>query len=273
MNENIEHQTDDWFIHRHLAQNMDARLDWLKTSPKAILLAGCDFDESRELLAKRYPDGQFTEMDGQAAHLAISQKMRQSKKSLWQKLGKDKLQSFEQALDAPFASASFDMVWSNLGLFQAQEPTVLFERWSDVLRVDGMVFLSYFGPDTLQEVKALLHANGIAVKTPKVWDMHDLGDMLFHHGFYDPVMDMDRLSLSYQNGERFWQDLQLLPIWSLLDIAPEEQDAAKQLVDQAFANGQLSDITLELIFGHAIKKIMLPENEAMVQFYPSKPSI
>ncbi len=270
MNAILERQSDDWFIHTHLAKDMDARLDWLKTKPNAILLSGSDFDESRELLAKRYPNVLITEMDSQADRLALSQKQRDQKKSLWQKLGKDKVTQQCQSLEAPFPTASVQMVWSNLGLFQAANPTDLFERWSDILQADGMVFFSYFGPDTLLEIRQHLIKHGIDVRTPKLWDMHDLGDMLFHHGFYDPVMDMDRLALNYQNSSRFWQDLDLLPLWSLLDIPSESQEQAKMLVSQAFDSGELTDTTLELVFGHAIKKIVLPENESMIQFYPKK---
>ncbi len=272
MNNTIEHQPDDWFIHRYLAKNMDARLDWLKTKPEAIILAGCDFDESRELLANRYPNSQLTEIDSQQQALFISKQQRQQKKALWQKLSKDKVTQHQQALDASYPSASADMVWSNLGLFQATEPTVLFERWSDILRVDGMVFFSYFGPDTFQEIIQVLQKNQITTSMPKVWDMHDIGDMLFHHGFYDPVMDMEHLTLEYKNSQRFWQDLKLLPLWSLLQIAPEQQVLAQDIITQAIDNGEINHITLEIIFGHAIKKLMLPENESMVQFYPKNNS-
>ena len=50
-------------IHRHLAEQADQRLQIVKTVPRRILLAGADGDNSRRLLAARYPKAAFAEYD------------------------------------------------------------------------------------------------------------------------------------------------------------------------------------------------------------------
>lgn len=34
------------------------------------------------------------------------------------------------------------------------------------------------------------------------------------------------------------------------------------------ADGRLARITLETVFGHAVKKLVLPQGENLVQFFP-----
>ena len=77
------------------------------------------------------------------------------------------------------------MVWSNLGLTHQNDPVAVIRNWAGALKPDGLLFFSHFGPDTLKEVMTLWRTEGIVVKTPNLIDMHDLGDMLFQHGFYE----------------------------------------------------------------------------------------
>ena len=41
-------------------------------------------------------------------------------------------------------------------------------------------------------------------------DMHDIGDLLVHAGFADPVMDMEYLTLTYADGEAMMRDLRAI---------------------------------------------------------------
>ena len=43
---------------------------------------------------------------------------------------------------------------------------------------------------------------------------------------------------------------------------------ARAAVNEGFAQGLLHTVTLETVYGHAVKKLQLPENENVVQFYP-----
>ena len=61
---------DRWFIHRHLAAEMDGRLQILTRTPQRILLCGADGDHSRLLLAARYPQAVFSEYDPRPEFLA-----------------------------------------------------------------------------------------------------------------------------------------------------------------------------------------------------------
>ncbi|QEY26869.1 class I SAM-dependent methyltransferase [Neisseria zalophi] len=261
--------TDDhWQIHRLLAQNTDERLQLLRRTPQQIILVGADADESRRLLAARYPKAVFSEYDPRADALATAAEARQT--GLWQKLTGKAVIQYQQAPTDPLPAAQADMLWSNLGMIHGKDPIPVLENWANALKTDGLLFFTHFGVDTLVELRGRLNAQGIGVEAPMLFDMHDLGDMLFHHGFYDPVMDTAKLELSYRKAETFWLDMETLGLWSSLVF--EDPATAHDAINDWFATDKQLTITLETVYGHAVKKQILPQGESPVQFYPKKPA-
>ena len=83
-------------------------------------------------------------------------------------------------------------------------PLAAVAEWHRVIRPEGLLMFSAFGVDTLKEVRpreAARRATG-----PTYQDMHDWGDALSAAGFADPVMDVERLTLTYEDAEKFWRD-------------------------------------------------------------------
>lgn len=256
----------DWFLHHHLAEVLDARLPAFKTVPQDIILAAADGDASHSRLKQRYPKAAFREYDARADYLAAALAIRKQGQSLWQKLG-GRLPPQYPLTRLPEDQRA-DMLWSNLGLLAETDLPAAFARWAAALKADGLLFFTHLGPDSLRELKAWWQRHGIDMAAPHLADMHDLGDMLPANGFYDPVMDMDTLTLHYQSAERLLADLDHLGLWPLLQLSGPER--ARAVLQQGFAEGALGNITLELIYGHALKKLRLPESETVVQFYPRK---
>ena len=94
--------------------------------------------------------------------------------------------------------------------------------------------------------------------------------MLFHHGFYDPVMDTFSLRLTYNSESSLHADWETLDIWRILQ--PSDTAHAQQIVDEAHRAGRLPHITLETVYGHALCRAKLNEGEQLVQFHrPQKP--
>ena len=258
--------SDRWQIHRYLARQTDERLQLVRRAPQQIILAGADADESRRLLAARYPKAVFTEYDARPDFLAAAAQAR--KAGLWQKLtGKQVVQHCRPAGGA-LPEASADMLWANLALITAEQPVPVFENWARALKTDGLLFFTHFGIDTLKDLTGRLNTLGIKVETPMLFDMHDLGDMLFHHGFYDPVMDTAKLELTYGRAATFWQDMDTLGLWASLVF--DDEAAARAAVEDIFAKEGGLAVTLETVYGHAVKKHILPEGESPVRFYPKK---
>lgn len=259
-----------WFIHKHFAQEMNQRLAILRHTPELIILMGADGDVSRALLAQRYPKAHFEEYDSRAQALQESLQQRKTEKiGFLDKLMGKNIPQFCQAIDAPLPEARADMLWANLSLTQTNDLPSTLAAWGQGLKTDGLLFLTHFGRDTLTEIRDYLAQHHIQCQAKVLIDMHDLGDIIYHHHFYDPVMDTAKLVLTYPQADLFWQDMHSTGLWTALQA--DDEPRARALITQAWQNGELSGITLETVFGHAVKKRVLPENESLVQFYPRAP--
>ena len=62
--------------------------------------------------------------------------------------------------------------------------------------------------------------------------------------------------------------METLGLWNALKFSNPQ--AAKECVDQIFTNEGRLNITLETVYGHAVKKLMLPQGENVVQFFPKR---
>ena len=102
----------------------------------------------------------------------------------------------------PIADDAVDLLYSNLMLHWHPTPHVVFPEWKRVLRVDGLLMFSCFGPDTLDELRAAV-ADALPHARPMPFvDMHDFGDMMVASGFATPVMDVERLTLTFAGPAR-----------------------------------------------------------------------
>ena len=91
--------------------------------------------------------------------------------------------------------------------------------------------------------------------------MHDWGDMLVHAGFAEPVMDMERITLTFATPERLVQELRELGCNLHPDRFPSLRgrrwrEKLYQVLSDRLADpqqgGQLA-LTFEIIYGHAFK--------------------
>ena len=256
-------------IHAHIAEQMDSRLLLLRREPKTILLHGADNDISRRLLAQRYPHATFSEYDHREDWLQQAAQARRAQSGWLGKLsGKGQIpqQHCPPAFRLPENSA--EMLWSNLILHHADNISNTLANWSQALHDNGMLFFSHLGDQSLPEIRQILESHTLPYSAPTLVDMHDLGDALLEHHFYDPIVDTISLTLDYQSPSALLQDIAELGIWQAL--RPSDEAAAQNLVQQAWQQGSLKTLTLEIIQGHALRKTLLPENTYLVQFHPRK---
>ena len=151
------------------------------------------------------------------------------------------------------------MLWANMGLHESADPQALLAAWHQALKVDGFLMFSCLGPDTARELRALYARLGWPPAGHELTDMHDWGDMLVQTGFAEPVMDMERITLTYATPARLLEELAGLgrnfhparfpALRGRRWKARLERELAAQL---AGADGRLS-LTFEVIYGHALK--------------------
>jgi malonyl-CoA O-methyltransferase len=163
----------------------------------------------------------------------------------------------------PLAVASdtqVDMVWANMALHHEPLPQTLLRRWHQHVAVDGFLMFSCLGPDSLRELREVFRHAGWPEPAHAFTDMHDWGDMLVHSGFAEPVMDMERIVLTYSGAAALLADLRQLG----RNLQPARFQGLRgrawqtRLHEALEANlprtpeGRLQ-LTFEIIYGHAFK--------------------
>jgi len=271
------------FLRREIAHRMHERLQLVKLVPQRVLDAGCGTGADLALLQKTYVAAQVLGLDASEPMLRSlpGQPGRQS--ALNQLLGK--LLPAKSGIDLlcgdfadlPLGQNSVDLVWSNLALHWHPQPDRVFAEWRRVLRLNGLLMFSCFGPDTFQEVREAFADVDLATHTLPFVDMHDFGDQLVEAGFATPVMDMEKLTVTYDDAARLLADVRALGGNPLITVRRGLLGRAAYtrllagLERQRRADGKLV-LTFEVIYGHAFRPApkVTKDGEAIIRFDPSK---
>jgi malonyl-CoA O-methyltransferase len=114
------------------------------------------------------------------------------------------------AFRLPVRPQSVDLVFSSLMLQWCDPPDAVFAEVRRALRPDGLFAFATFGPDTLRELRAAWSAADGFTHVNRFTDMHDLGDALVRAGLTEPVLDVDRLTVTYADAHALMRDLKTL---------------------------------------------------------------
>lgn len=245
------------WLHEEVARRMEQRLQWIRIPPQAW----CHWDpvrgglQAHALVRARYPQA-LCHVVETAPHLQpVAAKALAPawwSASRWKGAG--------VRFEAP-APGSVQMLWANMALHMAADPQALIAQWQKALSVDGYLMFSCLGPDTLRELRALYAALDWTLPGHAFTDMHDWGDMLIEAGFAEPVMDMERITLTFPSAPRLLQELRELG----RNLHPARfaglrgrrwKAALEQALTERLAapehGGQLA-LTFEIVYGHAYK--------------------
>ena len=245
------------WLSEEVARRMQQRLDWIRTAPTswADWHPGNGGWQGHALLRQRHPragcwvvEPTVSRMSWARQHLA---------EPWWQSWHRGKRQV------GLVPTQAVDMVWANMLLHQSEQPLALLKSWHQSLNVDGFVMFSALGPDSLRELHALHERMQWGSPGLGMTDMHDWGDMLLEAGFAQPVMDMERITLTYANALAMLADLRSMgrntrsdrfaacrgKAWRGAWLA-----AVEQWGERSASDGRLQ-LTFEVIYGHAIKPL------------------
>ncbi|MFN3494736.1 MAG: biotin synthase [Hydrogenophaga sp.] len=153
-----------------------------------------------------------------------------------------------------------DLLWANMQLHHEPLPQTLLKRWHRHVAIDGFLMFSCLGPDSLKELRGVYQREGWPGPCHGFTDMHDWGDMLVHSGFAEPVMDMERIVLTYTSGEAVLAELRTLGRNLNTERFPGLRGRRwrTELV-RAIESGlprtadQRLQLTFEIVYGHAFK--------------------
>jgi malonyl-CoA O-methyltransferase len=236
-------------LEAEVAARMLGRLDYLRLVPARVLDAGCGPGRDLRTLARRYAGAQVLGLDFSLAMLLAGRTPHGWLAALFGLRGLRAVCADLAAL--PFAQESFDLVWSNLALHWMHEPAQGLVEFRRVLRPGGLLMFTMLGPDTLLELREV--APG---RTHAFPDMHDVGDWLVQAGFSAPVMDMERITLSYPDTETLMRDLRATGQMAALASrvrglgGRSYLNVLKRHLGERAQDGRIN-VTAEIVYGHA----------------------
>jgi malonyl-CoA O-methyltransferase len=218
---------------------------WAHWEPARGGLAGHD------LVAARYPGAEVFRVSAQATPAPPA-----AAKPWW---GRWACASAPVTVAAP-PEGAMQLIWANMLAHHSADPAALLAGWRRALAADGFVMFSCLGPDTLRELRALYAAQGWPPPAQEFTDMHDWGDRLLTAGFAEPVMDMERLTLTFDTPARLLAELRELgrnlhPARHPALRTPRWRERLERALDQHLrppAGGPLQ-LSFEIIYGHALK--------------------
>jgi malonyl-CoA O-methyltransferase len=175
------------------------RLGLLGFEPATVLDLGCGTGRATRALRDRYREARVIGVDLAAAMLALAGR-RQGWFRRFDRVRAD-------ATRLPFADATADLAFASLVLPFVDPPDALFAEVRRVLAPRGYFTFATFGPGTLVELRAAWAAVDGAAHVHPFPEMHELGDALVRAGFADPVLDLDRLTVTYADVGALLADL------------------------------------------------------------------
>jgi len=253
-------------LQREVGKRMGSRLDVVKLAPFRVLDAGCGTGDALAALALRYPAARVVALDVAMPMLFAARARGAGGRSLLQRL-----LPWRYAGDAtaprfvcgdigalPFRAGAFELVWSNLALQWINDLPHALAELHRVLQVDGLLTFTTFGPDTLREIRAAFAKVDGYTHTNRFADMHDIGDMLVHAGFADPVIDMETVTLTYGDARALLQELKQIGATNAT-LGRSRGLMGKARLQrvlgalEAMAHEGRIPATFEVIYGHAWK--------------------
>lgn len=187
-------------LQREVQNTLLERLDFYLEAPERVIDVGAGTGRGSALLKKRYAKAQVIATD-----LALPMLRAAKQHASW-------LKPFQrvcaEATALPLPDHSVDVLHSNLCFQWIDDLAALFGECVRVLKPGGLLVFSTFGPDTLKELRAAWASADQQPHVSRFLDMHDLGDAMISAGLRDPVLDVDRYTLTYSEPRLLLRELQ-----------------------------------------------------------------
>lgn len=231
---------------------MAERLSWIQLRPAswlnwAPLVGGA---QSHAAVLATYPQAQVW-LDGPGADQALA---RWTPARGWNPFRRG------ARLQLAVPGQTVDMIWSNMSLHAEPAPAERLADWHARLHADGFLMFACLGPDSLRELRTVHQHMGWPEPSLPFVDMHDWGDRLVGAGFAEPVMDMERIVLTYSGAAALLDELrglgrnrhpQRFAALRSRDWGRRYREVLEQSLPRT-DDGRLQ-LTFEVVYGHAFK--------------------
>jgi malonyl-CoA O-methyltransferase len=242
-------------LQREIADRMLERLDYVRLEPRVVLDLGAGTGYAVEALQRRYRKARVLALDFSLAMLRSA-----SRRGSWLRRPRCVCADAEAL---PLADGCVDLIFSNATLQWCNDLDHTFRELLRVLRPGGLLMFTTFGPDTLKELRSAWAAvDGYSHVSPFP-DMHDLGDALVRARFAEPVMDAERLTVTYPTVRGLMGDLKLLgarnaTVGRPRGLTGRERLRAVEAAYEAHRRDGSLPASYEVVYGHAWAPIQRP---------------
>jgi malonyl-CoA O-methyltransferase len=230
------------FIHDTARERLLERLDLVSLAPGLVVDLGCATGRGAMALAARYATASVLAVDVSAGMLRAA-----GSRERVVAIGGD-------AERLPLRSHCVDLLFANLVLPWCR-PDVVFAEAARVLAPGGILLFATLGPESLAEIRRAFAAVDHGIHVHAAFDVQDLGDLAMRAGLAEPVLDVDRLAVTYADPAALWRDIKAVAAGNVaggrrraLTGRTRWSRAEARLAPVA---GQRFSVTVELIFGQA----------------------
>ncbi|MBM5812305.1 MAG: malonyl-ACP O-methyltransferase BioC [Gammaproteobacteria bacterium] len=235
-------------LQRQVRELLLARLDWIRLTPQVIADLGCGTGHAARALAARWPAARVLAVDSAPGMLREAARLGGAAP------GCELLQADARSL--PLPTASVDLIFSNLMLQWCDEPGTVFAECLRVLRPGGLLMFTTFGPGTLTELREAWRAADDYAHVSAFVDLHELGDELLRRDFADPVLDVERCSLTYADLRGLMRDLKAIGAQNATAARPRgltgrRRLRAVEIAYEQYRRDGLLPASYEVVFGQA----------------------
>jgi len=235
-------------LQNEVGSRLVERLDFIRMQPRQILDLGAGTGMFTRVLGKRYRKADVIALD-----IAPAMLQQARRRGGWWRRPRCVCGDAEAL---PFAAASFDFIFSNLMLQWCTDLAATLQELRRVLAPGGLLMFTTLGPDTLSELRASWSAvDGYTHVNPFI-DMHDVGDALLQAHWAEPVMDTERLTMTYRDLDTLMLDLKYIGAHNATrgrarGLTGKHRFQAFTAAYEAFRRDGVLPSTYEVIYGHA----------------------
>jgi malonyl-CoA O-methyltransferase len=235
-------------LQQEIGRRLLERLDLVRLTPAVVCDLGCGTGQLTEALTRRYRRARVLGLDLADAMLSLAR----GRARPWRRL--PYVCGDMEAV--PLADNSCDLLFSNLSLQWCPALGQALSEMRRVLKPGGLLLFSTLGPDTLHELRDSWarvdrhnHVNGFV-------DMHDIGDALLACGFAEPVMDSERVTMTYGELMQLMRELKALGAHNVTAGRPVGLTGPGRLRQlcrayESFRREGVLPATYEVVYGHA----------------------
>lgn len=253
-------------LQREICDRLVERLEYINIKPARILDVGTGTGYATAALHKLFPRAEIIAMDIAYPMLAFSRKRH----GFWSRI-KNKIKLVNADIeDIPLVAQSVDLVFSNLTLQWVNRLDHVFAEFLRILRPDGMLLFSTFGPDTLKELRSSWESVDQYSHVNQFLDMHDIGDALLRNRLAEPVMDTEYLTLTYPDVYGLMRDLKDIGAHNITSnrargLMGKEKFRSFRNSYEQFRVDNVLPATYEVVYGHAWKGAVNPSGTHNVE--------